>query len=143
MLNKTSKFSRKTRNALSFVRPCVSQKERLHTANEIWAIFISPIKFFPKKMKRSDLVNALNAWYRTLPLLSLVPLSLSSILLSFLFTALHCMWDLSSQTRHHIRTSCLESSVLLIRPGTSALILFSTLHSRWGAGSGVSETRVK
>ena len=142
MLNKTSKFSRKTRNALSFVRPCVSQKERLHTVNEIWAIFISLTKFSPKKMKRSDLVNDLNALYRTLPLLPLVPLSLS--LPSFFpFFLLHCMWDLSSQTRHHIRTSCLESSVLLIRPGTSALILFSTLHSRWGASSGVSETRVK
>ena len=89
MLNKTSKFSRKTRNALSFVRPCVSQKERLHTVNEIWAIFISLTKFSPKKMKRSDLVNDLNALYRTLPLLPLVPLSLS--LPSFFpFFLLHC-----------------------------------------------------
>ena len=55
MLNKTSKFSRKIRNALSFARPYVFYKERLHIVNEIWAIFISPIKFFPKKMKRSDL----------------------------------------------------------------------------------------
>ena len=55
MLNKTSKFSRKIRNALSFARPYVFYKERLHIVNEIWAIFISPIKFFPKEMKRSDL----------------------------------------------------------------------------------------
>ena len=122
----------------------MSYKERLHIANEIWAIFISPIKFFPKKMKRSDVVNALNALYSTLPLLPLVPLSLSLFhLLPFFLTAQHCLWDLNSQTRRQIRTSCTESTVLLIGPGTSALILFSTLHSRWGAGSGVSETQLK
>ena len=144
MLNKTSKFSRKTKNALSFARLYVSYEERLHVANEIWAIFISLKKFFPKEMKRSDLVNALNALYRTLPLLPLVPLSvsLSSIHLPFCLIAQHCMWDLKSQTRHQISTSCTESTVLIIGPGTHALIPFATLHSRWSAGRGVSETRV-
>ena len=95
-------------------------------------------------MKRSDVVNALNALYRTLPLLPLVPVSLSLFhLLPFFLTAQHCLWDLNSQTRRQIRTSCTESTVLLIGPATSALILFSTLHSRWGAGSGVSETQLK
>ena len=147
MLNKTSKFSRKTRNALSFARPYMSYKERLHVANEIWAIFISLPKFFPKEMKRSDLVNALNALSRTLPPLPLVPLSLSLCLSlfhpsSFLFDCTPLHWDLSSQTRHQISTSCTESTVLIIGPGTHALIPFATLHSRWSAGRSVSETRV-
>ena len=122
----------------------MSYKERLHIANEIWVIFISLPKFFPKEMKRSDMVNALNALYRTLPPLPLVPLSLSLFHpSSFLFDSTALRWDLSSQTRRQISISCTESTVLIIGLGTHALITFATLHSRWSAGKGVSETRLK
>ena len=141
MLNKTSKFSRKTRNALSFARPCVSHKGRLHIANEIWAIFT--YKILPKeneKIRPGKCPQCLVQDTASSFLGSSLSLFHPSFL-SFYCTALHV--DLSAQTRHQIRTSCLESSALIIEPGTSALILFSTLHSRCGAGSGVSETRVK
>ena len=121
----------------------MSYEERLHIANEIWAIFTYKIlpkeneKIRPGKCPQCFVQDTASPSFG-----SSLSVSLSSIHLPFFLIAQHCMWDLSSQSRHQIRTSCTESTVLIIGPGTSALIPFATLHSRWSAGSGVSETQV-
>ena len=116
--------------------PCIcramSCKGSFHV-NELWEICVWSIKFFPKKMKISDLVNFLNALYKTLPLLlSLLPPSLSPFHSSFLsFWLYSTVFGISPLTRDQTGTFCIESSVLILGPpGTFPLTLLSTWHPR-------------